>query len=270
MSVRPSPVTSAASMSSQPSCWTGYVAAAARPRAGVGEDRDRVGPPPDPGDLRPAGLVERADRDVVAVEARDEDRRAERAVGGLREQLDAEPGQAHHDVGPPVAVHVADGDGLRPLSVGSRGRVGDRRVERAVRLAREYEQLEVGRSVGVARGQDDVGDAVARDVTDGDGLGLRSHRGDLVRPELAARGDDARRHDRQQRQQHGGRDREHRDSCHQARTVTLSSHPHSRLPVPPGPAGTLRARSTARKPHFGPAVPARTWRALCYVSTAGR
>ena len=111
---------------------------------------DGVGPPPDPGDLRPAGRVEVADRDLVAVDARDEDRRAERAVGGLREQLDAEPGQADHDVRPPVAVHVADVDGLGPLRVGPRGRVPDRGGERAVGQAREHEQPEVGRGVGVA------------------------------------------------------------------------------------------------------------------------
>ena len=80
------------------------------------------------------------------------------------------------DVGPPVAVDVADVDGLRPLSVGARGRVRDRRGQRAVRQAREHEQPEVGGGVGVARGQDDVGDAVAGDVTDGDRFGLRTHR----------------------------------------------------------------------------------------------
>ena len=211
-------------------------------------------PHPIPATCGPARLVEVADRDLVAVDARDQDRRAQRAVGGLREQLDAEPGQPHHDVGPPVAVHVADVDGLRPLSVGARGRVRDRRGQRAVRQAREHEELEVGRCAGVTRCEDDVGDAIAGDVADGDGLGLRTYRGDLVRPELGARCQDARRHDRQHGQQHGRRDRQHRDSCRQARTVPrLSSHPHSRLHVPiPGPVATLRAGFTARKPDDRP------------------
>ena len=60
----------------------------------------------------PAGrLVEFADAILWLSTLGTKDRRAQRAVGRLREQLDAERGETHDDVRAPIAVDVTDVDG---------------------------------------------------------------------------------------------------------------------------------------------------------------
>ena len=256
MSGRPSPVTSPASMSSQPSCWTGYVGAATSP-APVSEKMVTVSVPhPIPATCGRPALSNTPIAILWLSTLGTKSRGRQRAVRGLREQLDAQPGQSDDDVGATIPVHVSDIDGLRPIRIRTGSRVEDGGGERAVRQAREHEQAEVRGGVVEARGQDDVGDAVARHVADGDRLGLRAHGGDLVRPELRRRGNRTRRHHREQRRCERERCQQDRESSRDA-AVTLRKPPHAhstRTPIPVprpgdppltmydsrGPAGSLQ------------------------------
>jgi hypothetical protein len=169
----------------------------------VREHRGGVGPPPDADRVEARARVEPAEPHAEAVGARRERGRAERAVDLLREDLDADVPRRDDHVRAAVARDVADRERARTVGVRAGGRVQDRRAERAVRELGQDGELEVDRRVQAVAGREhDVRAGVARDVADGDRIGLGRDVDGRVRREAAAGGRGG-RHERQGDEERG-------------------------------------------------------------------
>ena len=197
MSSRPSPLTSAASRSSQPSWVTAIGGVATRAPPWLANTVAVSLPHPTPTASSAGVGVEVAKPDPEAVGARGERRGAERAVGKLREHLDADVAHPDDDVDAAVAGDVAEVQRARAVRIRAGGRVQDGRAERAAGQLRQHGELEVDRGIQAVAGRGhDVGEAVARDIADRDRVRLGRDRDGGVRGEAAAGGLGG-RHERQ-------------------------------------------------------------------------